>query len=339
MLRAAIVGLGSWGRTLVASVQGESRALRFTHAYTRSPAKAADFCAEHNVAIADSFDALVTSREIDAVVLATPNSRHAAEILRAAAAGKHVFVEKPIALDAASARRAIAAATAAGVVLAVGYNRRFHPCMRELRTRVRRGDLGPIGSIVAELTATTAFYRAADSWRVDPAEEPAGAMAGIGVHLVDGMIDVLGERATEVYCVSRRRASAHEDTTSLAITFESGVTGLAFCSLAAARNFRFAAYGSKGFAEVLTPTMDRFRFLRTVEGRASHLAAVPDPEEIVSQGVNTTVLELEAFAQAIAKREPYPVPLDEVLHGMHVFDAAVESARSGRAVAVRTFDA
>jgi predicted dehydrogenase len=335
MLRAGIVGLGSWGRTLVASVQRKSEAIRFTHAHTRSPDKAADFCAQHELRMAASFEMLIRERDVDAIVLATPNSQHVEQIERAAGAGKHVFVEKPIALDARGAQRAIDAATAAGVVLAVGYNRRFHPSMRELRTRARRGDFGAVGSIVAELTATTAFYRAADSWRVDPREEPAGAMTGIGVHLVDGMIDVLGMRVVEVYCTSRQRASVHgEDTTSLMLSFESGVTGLAFCSLAAARNFRFALYGAKGFAEVVTPTMARFRFIPAVEGRASHLASIPDAEEIVSQGINTTVLELEAFARSITERQPYPVPLDEVLHGMHVFDAAVESARSGRPVAV-----
>lgn len=328
MLRAAIVGLGSWGRTLVTSVQGQSADLRFTAGYTRTPQKAEPFCLQHGIRLAASWEALLANRDIDAVVLATPNSQHAEQIQQAARAGKHIFAEKPIALDRRGAQAAIRVATEAGVVLAVGFNRRFHPSIRELKTRVKSGRLGVIATIMAELTATGAFYRSGNSWRKDPREEPAGAMAAIGVHLVDGMIDIIG-RIREVYCVAQQRAGPHgEDTTSLLLNFENGVTGHAFCSSAAARNFRMAVYGGKGFAEVLTPTMDLFRFIPAVEGRASHLARIPDAEEIATPGFNSVTEELAQFASCILARQPYPVPLDEVLHGVCVFDAAVESART-----------
>jgi predicted dehydrogenase len=141
--------------------------------------------------------------------------------------------------------------------------------------------------------------------------------------------------ARQVYCVARQRAGPHgEDTTSLLVSFENGVTGLAFCSIAAARNFRMAVYGSKGFAEVLTPAMDVFRFIRAVEGRASHLARIPDAEEIATPGFNSATAELAQFARCILDRQPYPVPLEEVLHGACVFDAAVESARINQPVMV-----
>jgi predicted dehydrogenase len=327
VVRAAMVGLGSWGQTLVNSVQGKCDEIRFTAAHTRTPAKAEDFCSQHGMRLAPSFEALLEDDAIDAVVLATPNSQHEAQIKLAAAAGKHVFAEKPVALERRGVESAIRATVEAGVVLGVGFNRRFHPSIRELRARVKQGRLGAIGSIIAELTATTGLYRPADTWRVDPAEEPAGAMASIGVHLVDAMIDIIG-RISEVHCVVEQRAAPHcADTTSLLLKFENGVTGLAFCSLAAARNFRLAVYGAEGFAEVVTPTMDVFRFIPAVQGRASHLARIPDPEEITTPHFNSTTEELAQFAKAILTGEPYPVPLDDVMHGACVFDAAVESAR------------
>jgi len=334
MLRAAIVGLGSWGRTLVTSVQGECADIRFTTGYTRTPQKAEQFCSQHGIRCAASWEDLLADRDIDAVVLATPNSQHAEQIQQAARAGKHIFVEKPIALDRRGAQAAIRVAEEAGIALAVGFNRRFHPSIRELKTRVQSGRLGVIATIMAELTATGAFYRSTNSWRLDPLEEPAGAMAAIGVHLVDGMIDIIG-RIREVYCVARQRAGPHgDDTTSLLLNFENGVTGHVFCSSAAARNFRMAVYGGKGFAEVLTPTMDVFRFIPAVEGRASHLARIPDAEEIATPGFNSVTEELAQFARCIIERRPYPVPLDEVLHGVCVFEAAVESARIKRPVMV-----
>src|SRR5690348_13923257 len=129
MLRAAIVGLGSWARTLVGSVHGHSDELRFVAACTRTPASAEAYCLEHGLQLTDDYAGLLADRSIDAVVLATPNSLHETQIVQAAAAGKHVYVEKPFALTTTSARTAIAAVERAGVTLAVGLNRRFHPSM------------------------------------------------------------------------------------------------------------------------------------------------------------------------------------------------------------------
>jgi predicted dehydrogenase len=326
-VRAAIVGLGSWGQTLVHSVQGKCAEIRFTAAHTRTPAKVEGFCREHELALAPSFQALLADETIDALVLATPNSQHEAQIKQAASAGKHVFAEKPVALDRHGVEAAIRATREAGVVLGVGFNRRFHPSMAELRRRVKAGRLGAIGTMIAELTATTGLYRAADSWRVDPAEEPAGAMASIGVHLVDAMIDVIG-RVSEVHCIVEQRAVQYcPDTTTLMLKFENGVTGLAFCSFAMARNFRVAVYGSQGLAEVLMPTMDVFRFVPAQQGRASHLASAPAPEEILTPKFNTTTEELAQFGRSILEGKPYPVPLEDVMHNACVFDAAIESAR------------
>jgi predicted dehydrogenase len=334
MLRAAIVGLGSWGRVLVSSVQGERDGIAFTAGYTRTPQKAEGFCRDCGIRLAPNFEELLEDRAIDALVLATPNSQHVGQVRQAAAAGKHVFVEKPFSLSSAGARDAIAAVRAAGVVLGVGFNRRFHPSVRELRERVKAGRLGIVGSIIAELTATTGFYRPSDSWRLNPEEEPAGAMASIGVHLVDSMIDI-GGRIREVHCVSEHRAGPHgDDTTSLLVKLESGATGLGFGSFAAARNFRLAVYGSRGFAEVLKPTMDTFRFIPAVEGRASHLARIPEPETIETPDFNSVAEELAQFARSVRDGKPFPISTEDILHGVCVFEAAVQSARSGRPVVV-----
>jgi len=333
VLRTAIVGLGSWGRVLVEAAQA-SAVLRYTVGCTRSPQRADAFCREHGIQLAASYDTVLDDPHVDAVVLATPNSQHAAQVIRAAQAGKHIFVEKPFALDRPSARKAIAAVKKAGVVLGVGFNRRFHPSVRELRRRVMQGELGIVGSIINELSATGGLYRSPESWRLDPHEEPAGAMAAIGMHLVDTMVYIAG-RASEVYCVATHRAVPQgNDTTTLMLRFESGVTGLAYCSIAAARNYRLAVYGSRGFAEVLKPTMDTFHFIPAVQGRTSHLAAIPEPETIETPHVNTVTEELEAFARCVAERRPHPIPTEDILHGASIFEAAVKSARTGTPVAI-----
>ena len=94
--------------------------------------------------LVDDFSTILSDPAIDAVVLATPHSQHAEQIEAAAAAGKHIHVEKPITLDRASAVVAVDAARKAGVMLAVGYCRRFHPSFVEIRERLRDGRLGKI---------------------------------------------------------------------------------------------------------------------------------------------------------------------------------------------------
>ena len=129
MINAGIVGLGWWGRVLVGSVQGKSDSIRFSHGATRTRAKAETYAGEQGVDLVDSYDELLAVDDLDAVVLATPHSKHLEQIQAAAAAGKHVFVEKPITLTKADAEAAIAACRDAGVVCAVGFNRRFHPAV------------------------------------------------------------------------------------------------------------------------------------------------------------------------------------------------------------------
>src|SRR6202011_6237804 len=133
MIRAAIVGLGRWGRSLVRSVQGKSDEIEFILAYTRTPATAKEFCRDHNIALVDSYDDILRDAAVDAVVLATPHGEHAQQTMDAAAAGKHIFVEKPITLERASANAAVAAAERAGIVLAGGFWRGFHPSFGDMR--------------------------------------------------------------------------------------------------------------------------------------------------------------------------------------------------------------
>jgi predicted dehydrogenase len=328
MIRAAIVGLGRWGQNLVTSVR-DSEAIRFTAANTRNGNTASAFCQANGLRWTGDFDDILRDPAIDAVVLATPHSLHADQVKRAAAEGKHVFVEKPFALNAADARTMIEAAASAGIILAVGFNRRFHPSMARMRATVKSGMLGTIVTINAEQTALHGMSMAADAWRVSPDEAPGGAMTAIGVHLIDGMIDLLG-RVKEVNAiVSRRAAPLADDTTHLQLQFESGALGQVFCSTAAAPHYRFAAYGTGGFAEILGHPMATFRLMRTVPGDHHRPA---EPEVTETPGFNMLTAELEAFAASIAAQRPFPTPLAEILHGVEVFEAILQSAKTERSV-------
>lgn len=334
MIRAAIIGIGRWGRTLVGAVQGKSEAIRFTAGHNRTRAHAEAFCAEHGIVPADSLDAILADPAIDAVVFATPHSEHGEQVERAAAAGKHVFMEKPFTLDRRSAARALDAVARAGVVLGVAYPRRFHPNMKELKARIDDGRLGTIAHCHAEQNGPAGLFMDPRSWRADPSEAPAGGMTAMGVHNLDAIIHLFG-RIDEVYAMSLRRAIAYdaEDTTSAMFGMANGMSAHLLCSLVTAVSYRLAAFGSKGRAELLTPEMD-FHFTPTPAAMPAGRHTQPAPEIIENRGSNTLLAELEAFAAAIGGGPPYPITAEEVLHGVAAFEAIIRSAATHRPVKV-----
>ena len=323
MINAAIVGLGGWGRILVDSVQGKSDLIQFTAGVTRTVSKAADYAAQQGFPLGDDYQAVLSDPAIDAVVLATPHTQHAEQIKQAAAAGKHILVEKPFTLTKASAEESVAAARAAGVVLALGHNRRFMPSWAELKKRIGDGALGTILHAETNFCGSSALRFQPGSWRADRTESPAGGMGAMGIHMVDTLIGMFG-RIEKVHCWSLRRATQVDvdDTTSMLFGFENGMTGYLATHAATTPTQRILVFGSKGTAEI---RQERHFEARPLEGEVETIDFGPFDKERT---------ELDAFATAISGGDAYPVPLDEAIHGIAVFDAVVRSAETETTVKV-----
>jgi predicted dehydrogenase len=331
VIRAAIVGLGWWGKTIVEAVQGKSDAVKFVAGTTRTRAKAEDFCRKHAIRLHDSLDGVLRDADVDAVVYTTPHSQHEEHIKRAAQAGKHVFVEKPFTLTVASAQSALDAVRKANVVLGIDYQRRFHPSLVEMRKRIRDGRLGTIGFAVGEATGPAGLFMTGESWRANASETPVGPMTPVGVHLLDCFIDFCGEIA-EVYCVNTRRAAPLvDDTATVTLRHRNGVTSSFNCSIAVGGNYRVAVFGTRGFADT-DRSLEVFRF----QAAPDKAGAPPGPLEVIdNKGANMLKSALEAFAAAIRGEAPYPITPDQILHGVAAFEAIVESAQTGKPVKVR----
>src|SRR5580700_5943751 len=216
MIRAAIVGLGWWGKTVVESAEG-SDVIRFVAGATRTVTPDTEVFAKKNgFKLEADYGAILADKNIDAVVLATPHSMHGAQVVAAAAAGKHVFCEKPFTLTKREAEDAVAAVKKAGVTLAVGYNRRFHPEMTKLRDTIRAGELGTILHVEATMTFPNVLFINPSHWRADRSETPLGGLMPMGVHAIDGMIDLCGP-IDHAFAQTFRRAAPidADDTTSI----------------------------------------------------------------------------------------------------------------------------
>ena len=334
MVNAAIVGLGWWGKTLVNSVQGKSELIRFVAAHTRTRAKVEDFCREKQLVFQESIDAILRDPKIDAEVYAAQHTDRSEQVQKAAAAGKHVFVEKPFALNLKAADAALAAVKRAGVVLGVGYQRRFPPSVAELRARVKDGRLGTLVAATGEATAPAGPSLPKDFWRADPVQAPAGAMTGLGVHVLDTFVDFLGP-VDEVYCINVRRAAPHiDDSTSVQMMMKSGLPASFYCSLSTAVSYRIAVFGTNGYGEVLRPNFDTFQFIPAATGPLTGQFKPAEPELIVTKDFDPVKAELEAFASAIRDKQPFPISHDEIRHVTAAFEAIVKSAATKQPVKV-----
>ncbi len=324
MINAAIVGLGRWGQRLVDSVQGEgvaaSTLIRFRKGHTRTPAKILAYAGRRGIDLVESLDALLDDREIDAVVLATPHSGHVSQVLQCAQAGRAVFVEKPLALTLEDALRLRAACAGAGVVLAVGHNRRFFPAMRELKKLAGDGTLGTLLHVEGNFSGSFGLQYDASVWRASEKEAPGGGLTLMGVHIFDAMIDLMGPIA-EVGATSLRQVLQIEldDTSACALRFAGGQSGYMSTLTATARLWRLQLFGTRGWAHVLDHEVLEVGMVGQPVRRQTWPAE--DAERFV----------MESFARAVTGAAPYPVPLDDVVNGIAAMDAFVRSAAAGGA--------
>jgi predicted dehydrogenase len=335
MIRAAIVGIGTWGQNLVASVQGKSELIRFAAGTTRSPAKAAAFCSRHGIRLFDSYEELLKSREIEAIVLATPHSMHAEQIIAAAGAGKHVFTEKPLGLDRDSSERAVAACAQHGVTLAVGYNWRFQPALQEIRRMLQDGRLGKLLHIEGNFCGPSVYRFAREHWRHDRAEVPAGGMTGRGVHVVDAMLYLAG-KIESVHAQSDRLVQdfGMDDTTSMLFRFRSRATGYLGTVIATAETWRMQVFGSKGWAEVGDVEHLTTWQLRLCLLNEKNPLEKKKPEVIGFAPTSTERAELEHFAQAVKDGRRLALPGGDEVHNVAVLEAIVRSTQDGATIRI-----
>jgi predicted dehydrogenase len=320
MIRAAIVGLGRWGRQLAKAATGHAR-LNIVRAVEPDVEGARGFCTEHGLELTGSLDAVLADSSIDAVLLATPHSLHPAQVMACAAARKHVFCEKPLALCRADAARMFDACRQVGVTLAVGHNRRFWPAMAALRDTVASGDLGSILHIEGHNSNENSQV-VTSGWRLSPEESPGGGLTGAGLHVLDAFVSLLGPvRRVYAQLNSRAQGPPPLDTAMLAMDFVNGATGTLATVRATPLYWRVHVFGTKGSAEVLD------------EGTMVQRMSGAKPRRIAHPAIDVLRAELDAFAAAIDTKRAFPVPEADVLATLSAFEAALRSMQSGQPVA------
>ncbi len=324
MLKVAVVGLGWWGRIITGLLKENSK-LFVARVVDVDPA-AEKFALGLGVPFSNEFEKTIKSPDVQAVVLCTPHSQHCEQIVRAANARKHVFCEKPLALNRADVLKAVAACNANGVALAVGHEKRFEPPILELFGMAARGELGTLLQVEANFSQDRFLSMPADNWRLTEKEAPAGPMTATGIHLLDLSIGLLGP-ADNVLARVRQLGSAlvNGDTLALQISFKNGTNALISAILATPFEGRFAVYGSKGWADVRDKAHpeapEGWVLTSNIRNQQKTTKEYPPSAAVLAN--------LEAFADAAEGRAPYPVPQDQMIENICALEAVFKSARSG----------
>ena len=236
-LRVACIGIGWWSDVLADAIQRSGK-LEIVSCYTRSEEKRKNFAAKYRCRPAASYEAMLADTEIEAIINTTPNDVHLATTSAAAAAGKHVFLDKPIANSVADGRAITEACRKAGVVLALGYQRRRESHFRWIRQQIDAGLFGKLVNAEANISRDRLGKIDLTSWRYQAAGMPGGVMLQIGIHYIDVLEYLIGP----VHAVRGQSAQLvlpgdNPDVASLILEHENGALSTVNASYASASEY------------------------------------------------------------------------------------------------------
>ena len=323
-VRLGSLGLGWWGSELAEAARRSGRA-EIVSCFARNADKRHEFADKHGCRPAASLDEFLSDPEVEGVLIATSHRSHRPLIERVAAAGKHVFVEKPLTTTLADGSASVAAARNGGVLLQVGHQRRRMPGNRRIKSMLDAGELGDVETVIAHQSIPNGFRMAADAWRWDPDQSPLGSMTSLGIHMIDTMHYFLGP-VRAVFAFTRAgRSYPIDEATVLALEFESGVVGTLTTSFFTPAVNAISVFGTAAAAYST--------------GGGSHLQVQVTGEhernDVALETFDAVVDELSEFAMAIRGEARIETDGEVALATIEVLEAAVESAATGRSVEVR----
>jgi UDP-N-acetyl-2-amino-2-deoxyglucuronate dehydrogenase len=311
------------------------------------PEAAAAVAAEHGCAAEPSLDALLARDDIDVVSVCVPSGLHAAVGAQAAAAGKHLVVEKPLDVTLAAADRLIGAARDAGVGMTVISQHRFDRGLIELRRLLDNGTLGQLvlGEASTKWYRTQGYYDSA-AWRGTNALD-GGSLMNQGIHYVDLLRWCMGPVAeVTAVCATRAHQIEAEDVALAVLRFSSGAVGTIVTSTAVFPGLaqRLEITGTNGTVTIEDGEIARRELTTDVPaadgGAASPAGAAPDgafappagAANPAAIGVETHAAQIADFTAAIDEGRPPAITAEDGRAALEIVCAVYESAREGRTV-------
>ncbi len=325
-LNIALLGLGRYAGYLAEGLQ-ETRYCRLAGVVTGTPAKARDWQKKYQLPAAniydyENFDTVAGNPGIDLIYVVTPNALHKEFVLRAARAGKHVIVEKPMAVSVADCLEMIDACKKAEVALAMGYRLHYEPYNMEMKRLGQEKVFGQVKLVEASLG-----YKAIDNpgeWRLHKALSGGGPLMNLGIYCVQAARYITGEEPVSLtaqfgpvtYPAIFKEV---EESITWQMRFPSG----ALCTSSTTYNCgidRLYASAGNGFFE-LSPAISYGPF----RGRTSR-------GELNFPVINQQAAQMDGIARCILDGRPLPghISGEEGLKDMRVIEAIYAAAASGK---------
>jgi predicted dehydrogenase len=323
-LRVACIGMGWWSDVLADAIKRSGK-LTIAACYTRSEDKRQKFAAKYSCRAAPSYEAILADPAIEAIINTTPNDAHLPTTRAAAQAGKHVFLDKPIANTVSEGRAIAKICQDAKVVLALGYQRRRESHFRFIRRQLDAGVFGTLVNAEANISRDRLGKIDLSSWRYQAAGMPGGVMLQIGIHYTDVLEYLMGP----ITAVSGRSAQLvlpgdNPDVASLVLEHENGALSTLNASYASASEYYLMnIYGKEANAYY-----DLHRGLRMLKRGEERTLDIPCVKN------DTFVEELEEFAAAVRGNGAPEVGGEDAARSLAVVRAGILSAREGRRVEV-----
>ena len=323
-LRVACIGMGWWSDVLADAMKRSNR-IEIAACYTRSPEKREAFAAKYKCRPVASYDEVLADPTIEAVINTTPNDVHLETTSAAAAAGKHVFLDKPIANTVSDGRAIAEVCRKAGVVLALGYQRRRESHFRWVKQQIDAGTFGTLVNAEANISRDRLGKIDLSSWRYQAAGMPGGVMLQIGIHYTDVLEFLMGP----VVAVRGQFAQLvlpgdNPDVASFILEHENGALSTLNASYASASEYYLMNIYGKN-ATAFYDLHNGLRILKRGEDKAAAIA---------TRSNDTFVEELEEFAAACRGTGAPEVSGDFATRSLAVVRAGILSAREGRRVEV-----
>ena len=322
-MKVACIGMGWWSDVLADAIKRSGK-LTIAGCYTRSAEKRDKFAAKYGCRAYPSYEAVLADRTIEAIVNTTPNAAHLETTRAAAEAGKHVFLDKPIANTVADARALTEACRKAKVVLALGYQRRRESHFRWIKQHI--GEFGKLVNAESNISRDRLGKIDLNSWRYTAEGMPGGVMLQIGIHYTDVLEYLIGP----IVAVRGQLAQLvlpgdNPDVASLLLEHENGALSTLNASYASASEY----YLMNIYGKERTAFYDMSAGLRILKRGETKAQPVACPEN------DTIAEELEEFARAVRGEVEPEMDGEKSTASLAVILAGIKSAREGRRVEVK----
>ena len=323
-LRVACIGMGWWSDVLADAIKRSDK-IKIVACFTRSEEKREKFASKYGCRASPSYEEILADPEIEAIINTTPNDVHLETTRAAAAHNKHVFLDKPIANTVSDGRKITQICRQAGIVLALGYQRRRENQFRWIRSQIDGGVFGKLVNAEANISRDRLGKIDLSSWRYQASGMPGGVMLQIGIHYADVLDYLIGP----IKAVSGRFAQLvlpgdNPDVASLVFEHENGALSTLNASYASASEYYLMnIYGKEATA-----------YYNLHRGLSLLKRGEDRPVDIPCDKNDTFVEELEEFVAAVRGNGQPEVGGDYATSSLAVIRAGILSAREGRRVTV-----